>query len=199
MRFVRRFPFLLLTVGEILLSCEAQGQRIARPIKVPVRSCPAADSLLGPPDGEPHSLRGDAFPNRDTVFAYAGESLRDGVEASVRVNRTAGTDAPEAQLYFHVSGTAARGLLADSEAPRVTLVLDDSTFDLGRAHPGVVLGSLERAGAGFDAWVGPFMFLKLAQARQVGLRLGAVHLSATNLARNVRPLYRVALCGPGLD
>ena len=170
------------------------GQRHApKSVKVPVTSCWRADSLLGPANDEPKSLRGEAFPDRDTIRVYAGDT-RKGLEASLLATTRASAEDPDARVYMVVDGAAKRGLFRSADPLRFILRLDDSLFDLGPPRVGRPLSPA--APIGFNIWIGPLMLSKLVRANRVEANLGGAPLETGNdFIGSLRASYRVALCG----
>ena len=178
----------------LALSSPLLGQhRAPKSFKLAVPSCPRADSLLGPANGEPQSLRAEAFPAQDTVRVYAGE-MRKTLEASIRASRDGPIDDPDARLYMIVDGAAKRAMFASPDSLRFTLLIDDSLFDLGPPHIGVPRSPA--AGIGFDVWIGPLMLSKLVRANRVEAHLGGATIqTGDNFQGSLRASYRVAVCG----
>src|SRR2546423_5326642 len=146
------------------------GQRHApKSVKVPVTPCSRADSLLGPANDEPKSLRAEAFPDRDTIRVYAGDT-RKGLEASLLATTRASAEDPDALVYMVVDGAAKRGLFRSADPLRFTLRLDDSLFDLGPPHVG--RPPSPAAAIGFDHWIGALMVSELVPAHRVEGTLG---------------------------
>src|SRR5256885_8621954 len=150
------------------------GQRHApKSVKVPVTSCWRADSLLGPANDEPKSLRGEAFPDRDTIRVYAGDT-RKGLEASLLATTRASAEDPDARVYMVVDGAAKRALFRSADPLRFILRLDDSLFDLGPPRVGRPLSPA--APIGFDIWIRPLMLSKLARANKAAANVGGAPL-----------------------
>ena len=170
------------------------GQRRAsKSFKLSASSCPRADSLLGSPNDEPHSLRAAGIPDQDTIYVYAGETPRT-LEASLPVSRRGPVDEPDAKFYIVLTDDAKRTFFASADPPRLVLVIDDSLIDLGPAHTGVPLSP--RAPLGFDVWVSPLVLSKAVRATVVQARFGGVALkTGDGFQRSLRAGYRLALCG----
>ena len=171
----------------------ASQRRAPKSLKLSVRSCSRADSLLGPANDEPKSLRAEAFPDRDTIRVYAGDT-RNGLEASVLASTRASTDDPDARVYMIVGGEAKRALFRSADSLRFTLRIDDSLFDLGPPHVGRPLSPA--APIGFDIWIGPLILSKLVRANRVEATVGGAPIETSkDFVRSLRASYRVALCG----
>src|SRR5690242_4517979 len=129
----------LALVSSLASFAPLSGQRPApKSFKLPAFSCPRADSLLGPANGEPKSLRAEAVPDQDTIRVYVGEMPRT-VEASLRVSRRGPIDDPDAQFYMVLDGGAKRQFFASPDPQRFLLIIDDSLIDLGPPHTGMPL------------------------------------------------------------
>ena len=170
------------------------GQRRApKSVTVPVTSCSRADSLLGPANDEPKSVRAEAFADRDSIRVYAGDT-RKGLEASLLAATRASAEDPDARVYVVVDGAAKRALFRSADPLRFTLRLDDSLFDLGPPHVGRPL--TPAAPIGFDIWIGPLMLSKLVRANRVEASLGGAPIETSkDFVGSLRASYRLALCG----
>ena len=170
------------------------GQRRApKSVTVPVTSCSRADSLLGPANDEPKSVRAEAFADRDSIRVYAGDT-RKGLEASLLAATRASAEDPDARVYVVVDGAAKRALFRSADPLRFTLRLDDSLFDLGPPHVGRPL--TPAAPIGFDIWIGPLMLSKLVRANRVEANLGGAPIETSkDFVGSLRASYRLALCG----
>jgi len=170
------------------------GQRRApKSVTVPVTSCSRADSLLGPANDEPKSVRAEAFADRDSIRVYAGDT-RKGLEASLLAATRASAEDPDARVYVVVDGAAKRALFRSADPLRFTLRLDDSLFDLGPPHVGRPL--TPAAPIGFDIWIGPLMLSKLVRANRVEASLGEAPIETSkDFVGSLRASYRLALCG----
>ena len=172
-----------------------------------VASCPAADSLLGPPrqdrDG---AVRGSYDAAQDSTFLVTGTGrLPDArrpddyiFSVVVRFEGRALSDYPAAQFNVLVRGSNALRILADSVPPPLTLRVDDSlTYTFASPLRGRYAGPTAAAFAPLSVPLTAPTFLAVAKARKAYVQLNRdypVPLDYTT-ARDLKALYRVATCG----
>ena len=186
------------------LSGAAAAQRSPSPfLPVRIESCAAADSLLGPLASDGAVVRADYFADVDSTRLVAGrefagympaEQTRPTFTVMTSYRGHKPTTYPHANVSVLITGQDARRLGSDSVAP-VVLMLDQSPYRLDsvpiRLSPGPLGPSMF-----FTLKVPPNLFFALANAQKATFLFEKVRgvLSLREL-RDIRGLYRVALCG----
>ena len=171
-----------------------------RPMRV--RSCPSADSLLGPiKDDHRGEVRGFYHQERDTTYLV---TAKDGKRPSVtHSTKFAGRTPPGAvaiQLAAFFRGPAAEELFAASKngPVDVTLLLDDSiAIAPASTALGTYAGPMRMITLPASALLEGDDLLKVAAARSVVVKAGPASVKLTNdERRELRAIIRVAACPP---
>jgi len=165
---------------------------------VDVRSCPAADSVLGPAaDDTKGRVRGLYGPESDSTFLVTGlEHTLGRVSFSTKFQGARPTREPTATLIVMFRGNDARTVKESPTTPRVTLLLDDSvTIQPAPVLKGQLVGPQTLTLMPLSALVLPAEWVRLAQASEITVHVDNIVMRLTgDERRDLRALYRVAVC-----
>lgn len=165
-----------------------------------VRSCPYADSLLGPiRDDFRGAVRGFYHRERDTTYLVTDAGgKRPNVTSSARYAGAAPTRGVAIQLTAFLRGPEAQQVLAASKngPVDVTLALDDSmTIVPASTALGTYAGPIEMISLPASALLEGVELLKVANARSIVVRAGQAFVRLSNdERRELRAIVRVASC-----
>jgi hypothetical protein len=174
----------------------AMGQTPYKDLKV--KSCPAADSLLGSlEDDGKGSVRGFHHQERDTTYLFVGAERRPRFTATMKFAGQRPTRSPAMQLDLWFRGKDAEAI---KDIPSVTLVLDDSIdIVLDEVRLGTFVGPDRPSNVTpvqpVSALLQPAVAVRALRARTIAVRVDAfeVRLSPSE-RRDMRALLRVAVC-----
>jgi len=192
---------LLLTLLMLSVATPGKAQSFNRYRPVTIKSCPLADSLLGPKGADGRGEVTGRYDRDDDVSTLLGGGVfprqsRVPLEARVTFYGRGPYPVPDPQMVIYLSGEDAYPYVDGVEPPAAIVRLDDSVT-LGPFT--VVAGSYE--GPRSHAII-PLSFrlvhadfLRLVQAETIELLLGDHHFALDPPARaTLRGLYRVAAC-----
>jgi len=192
---------LLLTLLTLSVATSGRAQSFNRYRPVTIKSCPLADSLLGPKGADDRGEVTGRYDRDDDVSTLLGGGVfprqsRVPLEARVTFYGRGPYPVPDPQMVIYLSGEDAYPYVDGVEPPAAIVRLDDSVT-LGPFT--VVAGSYE--GPRSHAII-PLSFrlvhadfLRLVQAETIELLLGDHHFALDPPARaTLRGLYRVAAC-----
>lgn len=166
-----------------------------------VRSCPYADSLLGPmKDDSRGKVRVFHHKEKDSTFLVTGAGDVPMVFlVSMKMAGQRPTRDPDVQVTLYLRGKPEEIRSAVTDPPVVTLVLDDSLV-------------IEPTEVGLGRWEGPKEMpvtlpisallpvddiTRVATARKIAFRTGPLTLAmSTSERRELRAAIRVAVCPP---
>ena len=188
---------LALALAAVLCTSAAEAQPSPyRAIKV--RSCPSADSLLGPlRDDYRGVVRGFYHKERDTTYLVSGAG-KPRVSISIKFAGHGPTRDPEAQVAAFFRGGEASLVEATRDSLAVTLVLDDSaTIQPAAVAMGTFVGPKEMIVIPVSALLPIDDLVKAARARQIRFDARVVSKPfAQSDRQELRAILRVAVCPP---
>lgn len=165
-----------------------------------VRSCPYADSLLGPiTDDFRGAVRGFYHKERDTTYLVTDAGgKRPNITSSARFAGTAPARGVAIQLTAFLRGPEAQHVAAASRngPVDVTLVLDDSMAVVPASTAlGTYAGPVEMISLPASALLEGEELRKVANARTIVVKAGQASVRFTNdERRELRAIVRVASC-----
>lgn len=184
-------------------SAVAQVMEQSPYVPVKVESCVIADSLLGPLAKEGAVVRGYYLADMDSTRLVAGPLVTGDMPSQRRpwlgVSTSYGghkpTTYPHADVIVTIFGPDAARLSSNSPAP-VVLILDESPYPLDSVPFKPSSPSPFGQVVYVNLKVPPNLFFALTNAKQAAFLVGKVRASlSSDELRDVRGLYRVALCG----
>jgi hypothetical protein len=202
MRYQSRLVALAVTLGVIYLPANANSQAVIGIHNVVrVRSCPAADSVLGPIEGDSRGeVRATYAPDQGASWVLAGPmpgwSTSSDMSASVRVAGHGPMAEPSVLLVYFLLGREATAYYDGAAVTPLRLVLDDS---LPVEPDSVIQGSYSGARAfakvPLSLRLSHAQFLQVLQAHSLELQIAATrHRLSRSTRTNLRALYRVVVC-----
>ena len=173
----------------------AQGYR---PVKV--RSCPYADSLLGPiRDDYRSEVQGLYHKERDSTYLLAGSegSRPPKLNVSIKLQGKRPTRDPAAQLVVYMREGDARAVSSTDSLAVTVAVNDTTTVSPAATAKGTFVGPERAMVIPVSALILSDDLLTLTQARKIVVNAGpvAVPLSGDE-RRSIRAILRVAICPP---
>jgi hypothetical protein len=166
-----------------------------------VRSCPFADSLLGPlADDSKGNVRGRYLSERDSTYlTTTRERGRLRVFFGIKFVGPRPTRSPAAQLNIMFRGADGRKLAALPATPSVVIILDGSaTLELTSVVKGTFVGpEYAPVTLPVSALIPSDDLVRVAQAAKIAVRVGSADVTLSRAERrDLRGLVRVSVC-PG--
>ncbi|MGH7677372.1 MAG: hypothetical protein ACRENU_02825 [Gemmatimonadaceae bacterium] len=190
----------LLAVAVAATLCASHlGAQGYRPVRV--RSCPYADSLLGPiRDDYRSEVQGLFYKERDSTYLLAGTEVGrpPRVNISIKLHGERPTRDPAAQLVVYLRDRDARTISEATDSLVVAIVLDDSvSVQPAVAARGTYEGPPRMMVVPVSALIRADDLLSVTQAKRVVVKAGPVTVPlSSDERRSVRALLRVAICPP---
>jgi hypothetical protein len=201
-----RFRSLLTTALSLTLlmfgvTTPGRAQSFNRYRPVTIKSCPVADSLLGPKGGDGRGEVTGRYDRDDDVSSLIGGSAfpkwsRVPLEARVTFYGRGPYPVPDPQMVIYLSGKDAYPYVDGAEPPAAIARLDDSvTLGPFTVVAGTYEGARSHALIPLSFRLAHADFLQLVKAEKIELLLGEHHFPLDPPARaTLRGLYRVAAC-----
>ena len=200
----KRNFFASLLFGPVLLffmATPGKAQSFNRYHPVTIKSCPVADSLLGPKGADGRGEVIGRYDRDDDVSTLVGGNAipkrsRVPFEARVTFYGRGPYPVPDPQMDIYLSGEDAYPYVDGAEPPAAIVRLDDSvTLGPFTVVAGTYEGPRSHAIVPLSFRLVHADFLRLVQAEKIELSLGEHHFPLDPPARaTLRGLYRVAAC-----
>lgn len=186
----------LLTCALVLAIAVVPRTAVAQQLRpVKVRSCAAADSLLGAPnDDAKGTVRGFYKADRDSTKLFTSDVPSPGIAYSARFSGARALEPFAGQLTLLLRGVRPDTSLSPGAMPAVTAILDDSVrLELSPTQVGQY--PKRSPVIPVSAFVSPDNLLAIARARVTYFVVDTIALIPTaGNRRDLRAMYHVALC-----
>jgi len=189
-----------ISIALMLALSSAKAQKDERR-EIRVKSCPAADSVLGPIGDDAKSpVTSMYFGARDSTWlTTARENANLSLDFHTKLAGVPPTTEPEIQMS-KIFRDAFGALLYRTTAPvKVSFILQDTTFDAALADRGQFYGPGNHIAMPVSALIAPWQIGAIAQSKQAVIRYasGDAHADVklgNGERRALRALYRAAVC-----
>ena len=190
----------LTTVAILALVCSTAEAQRSPYRSVRVRSCPYADSLLGPlRDDYRGQVRAFYHKERDSTYLLSGgEAEKPRITISIKLAGQRPARAPVAQVAAFLRGAEASLVETTRDALEVTLVLDDTvTVQPEAAALGTFIGPKEMIVLPVSALLPMDDLLRAARAQRIAVNAKVATIAFTPTERQeLRAIIRTAVCPP---